>query len=207
MKKVYVSPSNQTRNVYAWGDTNEAAQCEKIAASCRAALEAAGIAVQVATREMDMAARCKASDAFGADIHLPIHTNAFNGSVMGTRLFCSRLDGAGAKAAQAVLDALAPITPGTSENIKADPTLYEVRKPKAPTVYVEAEFHDAPEGARWITEHTDDIGRAIADGLCAYFGIDRPLYRVQVGAFREKKNAEALRDALKAAGYSAFITG
>ena len=38
--------------------------------------------------------------------------------------------------------------------------------PNAPSVYCECEFHDAAEGAKWIVEHTTDIGEAIAKGLC-----------------------------------------
>ena len=39
MAKVYLSPSNQTDNRYAYGNTTEAVQCGKIADACRIALE------------------------------------------------------------------------------------------------------------------------------------------------------------------------
>ena len=39
MPKVYLSPSNQTDNSYAYGNTNEAIQCGKIAQACKNALE------------------------------------------------------------------------------------------------------------------------------------------------------------------------
>ncbi len=32
-KRIYLSPSNQNRNTYATGGTNEMAQCDKIAAA------------------------------------------------------------------------------------------------------------------------------------------------------------------------------
>lgn len=211
MKKVYLSPSNQDGNAYAYGGTNEAVQCEKIAAACEKALQAAGVEVMMGAREKTMQVRCRESDSFGADIHVPIHTNAFNGSVNGTRLFCYSVQGEGYKASQAIFDALAPITPGTSENIQANPSLYEVRTPKAPTVYVEAEFHDVPETAKWIVENTGAIGQAIAKGICGYLGVEpapvtERLYRVQVGAYREKANAQKMLQALKAAGFDGFIT-
>ena len=118
-----------------------------------------------------MTNRCRASDAFGADLHVPIHTNAYNGKVGGTRVFCYNKAGEGYKAAMAVFNALAPITPGTSESISVNANLFEVRVPAAPTVYVECDFHDVPKIAKWIIANTNTIGEAIARGICNYFGV------------------------------------
>ena len=202
MAKVYLSPSNQTDNCYAYGNTNEAVQCGKIADSCRIALERSGVTVQVGHMP-SMQDKCKESNAFGADLHVPIHTNAFNGTVTGTRMFCLNSSGEGMKACEAIFAWLAPITPGTSENIQVDASLYEVRVPSAPTAYVECEFHDNATTAKWIVEHTIDIGEAIARGICDYFGVtykekEQPesaastdkLYRVQEGAFANRPIAE-----------------
>ena len=79
-KKVYLSPSNQDANTYAYGNTTEAVQCGKIATACKAALERNDVQVMLGQYDT-MANRCAASDKFGADLHVPIHTNAFNGSV------------------------------------------------------------------------------------------------------------------------------
>lgn len=221
MSKVYLSPSNQTDNRYAYGNTTEAEQCGKIAESCRAALVRSGITVQLGHMP-SMQEKVKASNAFGADLHVPIHTNAFNGTVTGTRMFCFSSGGEGMKACKAIFAQLAPITPGTSENIRVDASLYEVRVPSAPTAYIECEFHDNAEAAKWIVEHTEDIGEAIARGICDYFGVtfkapEQPkpaepetpttdkLYRVQVGAFANRDNAEKMLQRLKAAGFDGFI--
>lgn len=92
----------------------------------------------------------------------------------------------------------------------------------APTAYIECEFHDVPSVAKWICEHTVEIGEAIAHGICNYFGVTyktakpapaptpKPvtsdkLYRVQVGAYRVKANAEAMLAKLKAAGFDGYI--
>ena len=217
MAKVYLSPSNQTDNCYAYGNTNEAVQCGKIADSCRIALERSGVTVQVGHMP-SMQDKCKESNAFGADLHVPIHTNAFDGTVTGTRMFCLNSSGEGMKACEAIFAWLAPITPGTSENIQVDASLYEVRVPSAPTAYVECEFHDNATTAKWIVEHTVDIGEAIARGICDYFGVtykekEQPkpaattdkLYRVQVGAFAVRANAERMLAKLKAAGFEGYI--
>lgn len=214
MPKVYLSPSNQTDNRYAYGNTTEDVQCGKIAEACRAALVRSGVEVMVGQYDT-MGNRCAASDRFGADLHVPIHTNAYNGKTSGTRIFCYSMDGAGYKACKAVFDVLAPYTPGTSENIKANPSLYEVKNPKAPTVYIEVDFHDVPDVAKWIIENTNGIGEKIAEGLCNALGVAyaKPeaeestdtIYRVQVGAFKVRKNAEIMLESLKLAGFDGYI--
>ena len=220
-KKIYISPSDQTENRYAWGNTNEHAQCQRIAEAEAAALRRSGVEVKLAAFGTTMAQRCAESDAWGADIHSCVHTNAFNGKVMGTRMFCFAIPGKGYDACKAVFAELAPLSPGTSENIQKA-SYYEVRVPNAPSVYCECEFHDTAEGARWIVEHTTDIGEAIAKGLCKYLGVKyvpakqespKPagpaqsdtLYRVQVGAFAVRANAEKMLDRLKKAGFTGFI--
>lgn len=218
MAKVFLSPSNQYDNRYAYGDTTEGVQCGKIAEACKAALERSGVTVKLMHDE-SMQEKCAASNAFGADLHVPIHTNAFNGTVSGTRMFYYAEGGEGQKACKAIFNRLAPVTPGTSENIRVDASLYEVRVPSAPTAYIECEFHDNAEAAKWIVEHTEDIGEAIARGICDYFGVtfkapEQPkpaeptgdkLYRVQVGAFAVRENAEKMLQRLKDAGFEGFI--
>ena len=73
-----------------------------------------------------------------------------------------------------------------------------------------------------IVEHTTEIGEAIAKGLCKYLGVafvpakqetPKPaepaqsdtLYRVQVGAFAVRANAEKMLQRLKDAGFDGFI--
>lgn len=218
MYKVFLSPSNQYDNVYAYGNTTEGVQCGKIADACKIALERSGVDVMLMHDE-DMQTKCAESNKFDADLHVPIHTNAFNGSVMGTRMFCYNT-GKGMAACKAIFARVAPMSPGTSENIQVNPKLYEVRVPKAPTAYLECEFHDTVEGARWLVENTTAIGEAIAHGICDYFGMtfkepEQPkpakpvttdtLYRVQVGAFAVRENAEKMLARLKAAGFDGFI--
>lgn len=222
-KKVYISPSDQTENRYAWGNTNEHVQCQKIAEAEAAALRRSGVEVKLAAFGTTMAQRCAESDAWRADIHNCVHTNACNGKVMGTRLFCFAVPGKGYDACKAVFAELAPLTPGTSENIQANSRLYEVRVPDAPSVYCECEFHDTAEGAKWIVGHTTEIGEVIAKGLCKYLGVafvpaqtqkpaeepkadaEQVLYRVQVGAFAVRANADRMLEKLKAAGFAGFV--
>lgn len=170
MKKVFLSPSNQYDNAYAYGNTTEGVQCGKIAEACKVALERNNIEVMLMHDE-SMQEKCQKSNAFGADLHVCIHTNAFNGSVTGTRMFYYADGGEGHKACKAIFAQLAPVTPGDSENIRVDSSLYEVKVPSAPTAYCECEFHDNPATAKWIIENTTLIGESIAKGICNYFGV------------------------------------
>lgn len=171
MARFYLSPSDQKANVYAGNNTNEAAVCGAIAHYCKAALERNSHEVMIG-HYMTMADKCLNSDLFNADAHVPIHTNAFNGEVMGTRIFSYDLEGKGYQMAKKVFEVLAPFSPGTSENIKAAPQLYEVKTPSAPTIYIEVEFHDNEKGARWLVANVKEIGEKIAEGLCS--AVDSP---------------------------------
>lgn len=206
--KVYLSPSDQTSNRYAYGDTNEATQCRLIADAAQRALERCGIDV-LRGDSLSMQGRVSQSNAWGADLHVPIHTNAFNGTVSGTRLFCYRKGGEGDEACKSILTRLAPITPGDSDNVTAYPDLYEVKFATAPTAYCECEFHDVPSVAEWIIKHVEDIGEMIAAGICDHFAIEyepeSTLYCVQVGAFAERANAEKRLQAVKVDYPDAFI--
>ena len=169
-KKIYLSPSDQTSNKYAYGNTNEAVVCRKIADATEAALKRCGFNVKN-NKTSSMAARVAESDKWGADLHLPIHTNAFNKKVTGTRLFCWDKTGEGYKACRAIFNKLAPLTPGTSESISVNTSLYEIRNPSAPTAYVEVDFHDVADVAKWLIENVEAIGEAICQGVCDYFGV------------------------------------
>lgn len=181
-KRVYLSPSDQRQNTYAVGGTTEAIQCGRIAEACKAALERSGVEVMLGQYDT-MQNRVAASNRFKADLHVPIHSNACNGKASGTHLFCYSntkdakgnyiidKNSAGYKACKAVMDVLGPLTPGAPDVIRAYPSLYEVKYPAAPTVYIETDFHDVPHIAQWIIDNTTLIGETIAKGLCAALGV------------------------------------
>ena len=168
--KVFISPSDQTANTYAGGGTTEAIQCGKIGIATKAALERCGFEVML-LQYATMAEKCAASDAFGAELHMPIHSNGFNKKVTGTRIFYGVDGSEGHRAAKAILATLGPVTPGSPDMVQAYPALYEIRVPKAPTAYIEADFHDVQAVADWIVDHTKDIAEAICEGVCDYFGV------------------------------------
>lgn len=213
-KKIFLSPSNQDGNKYAYGNTTEDVQCGRIAVALKAALERCGFSVKMEQYD-SMQNRVAHSNNWGADMHIAIHTNAFDGKTGGTRVFYFTDNGYGNVASKAVYDELKALTPGKSDNISAYPGLYELKATIATAVYVEAEFHDVPEYAKWIIDHPTEIAEAICKGVCNYYKVtyipketkteSNKLYRLQVGSFAVKANAEAYLKKIKAAGFDAFI--
>ena len=170
MPKVFLSPSNQFANSYAYGNTNEGKQMGIVANLLKKALERNKIQVML-MHDQSMSEKVKTANNWGADLYIPIHSNACNGSVSGTRMFCWAIPGSGYDACLAIYRYLAPLTPGDSESIKVDKTLYEIKYPYAPVAYIETDFHDVPSVAKWIIEHTADIAEAICKGICSYFSM------------------------------------
>lgn len=208
-RKIYLSPSDQIANRYAYGNTTEAIQCQKISDACETALKRCGFKVKN-SKTPEISKRVLESNSWVPDLHVCIHTNAHNGRTTGTRIYCYNSSGKGFKAAKDIYSVLAPLTPGTSENVKTNPGLYEIKKTKSQCVYIEVDFHDVPAIAEWIISHTEEIGEAIAEGICKHFGVkymtsSRTLYRVQVGAYSNKFNADSVLIKLKKAGFDGHI--
>ena len=162
--KIYLSPSSQWGNTYSYGKHNEAEICGIIAEHAAVALKRNGYEVKVGDNvKWGMAERTKESNAWGADYHVPIHTNAGGGE--GTVVFASSKN-LGNKYVKAVYNALADLTPTKDRNVRAYDGLYEVVYPKAVTIYTETDFHDNAKIAKWIVDNTVNIGEAIAKGFC-----------------------------------------
>lgn len=81
--RIYLSPSNQYTNYYAVGDTTEMEQCDLIAQKTAEKLKKLGFTVMVGQSGATLKSRCDESNAFHADMHIPIHTNALNGEYTG----------------------------------------------------------------------------------------------------------------------------
>lgn len=170
MPKVFLSPSNQFENRYAYGGSNEGKQMGIVANLVKVALQRCGFEVML-MHDQTMAEKVRTANNWGADLYIPIHSNACNGKVSGTRMFCWSIPGAGYDACLAIYRYLAPLTPGESESIRVADDLYEVKWPYAPVAYIETDFHDVPSVAKWLTEHTAEIAEAICKGVCSYFKV------------------------------------
>ena len=219
-KKIYLSPSNQDGNLYAYGNTNECDQCNRMADAAKVALERCGFTVKKAPKGQEMATSIAESNAWGADLHIPIHTNAGGGA--GTVVFVYEQSEENLKPARAIYQEVQAVTPGqTLYGVRTLSQLAELNSTNAIAVYLEVDFHDNREIAKWLIENPKTVGEAIAKGVCDAYGVKYTppqtdptpvpgksdvFYRVQVGAYNDKKNAEAFLKQVQAAGFTnAFI--
>lgn len=231
MPNIFLSPEDRASNAYAtealWNGrtTNEKEQMGRCADYLEIALKRCGCEV-INAQYGNMYDRVKASNAWPADLHIALHTNGFNGKVAGTRVHCYPSEGS-RKIGRLIQDLIAPMSPGTSERLVEDTRLYELRAPTMPAVLPEFGFHDNPEEAQWLIDNMEAIAEKTCQSICAFFEIpyvapdnqvdiepepvpDVPesdtVYRVQVGAFKVKENADAYLAKVREIFPEAYIT-
>ncbi len=146
----------------------------------------------------------------GADFFASIHRNAVPTPNTASGIETLVYDDNGIKARMArninsELSKLGFINRGVIER----PNLVVLKRTRIPAVLVEAGFIDNERDNALFDEKFEEIAQAIADGILETIGVqceqNPKLYRVQVGAFRRRENADALLNELKAKGYPAFI--
>ena len=101
--------------------------------------------------------------------------------------------------------------------IKSRTDLAVLRRTKMPAILCECGFMDNLEEAKLMLDENYQwkVAESIGKGICNYLGVKyvpKPapaptgtLYKVQVGAFREKANADKLANELKRKGYNTYI--
>ncbi len=87
--------------------------------------------------------------------------------------------------------------------------LVVLRRTEAPAVLVETGFINNKEDNALFDEKFDEIAAGIADGILTTLDMNppdtRPLYRVQVGAYKNRANANAQLQQLQQEGFPAFL--
>ena len=193
-----------------------------IALSCRDELTRHGVEVlmdRTTDVELTMTETVNACNAYAPDLALDIHNNAGDGD--GAEVFYTIHGGTGKTLAVNILDEIVKIgqnSRGAKTRKGSDGSDYYgfIRRTTPPAVIVECAFLDHKTDVQIIDTKAEQIamGVAIAKGVLKTLGIawKEPVvstdkwYRVQVGAFKNKANAENLLKKLKAEGYAdAFI--
>lgn len=179
MKRIYVSPSTQERNIGVGPFGTEEEEMNRIADQLVPLLIKDGrFVVGRNLPVMDVAQIAFDSNNFKADLHLPIHSNAGGGE--GTEVFAYGPGTESEKFAKALYNQIAPLSPGKDRGVKFNKALYEVGdKVNATSALIELDFHDDVEGAAWIASNHQSIANALYKGICDYFGYD---YRALVVA-------------------------
>ena len=168
--RVYLSPSNQPENTYNGVNTNERDNCRAIANKLKSSLERQGIEVKIGLKGSDNVSE---SNSFNADLHLPIHTNAFNKKARGASVLVHSMAAGNLKYANPILNNLKKIVlkQDTGRGISVRSDLKELYGTKMVAIYIEVDFHDVPEVARWLTTEHEKIAEAITKGVCEGAGI------------------------------------
>lgn len=175
MPILYLSPSTQEENLYVNGGT-EAQWMNRLADAMELYLSAAGIRVVRNTPDMSAVSSIRASNAGNYDLHLALHSNAAPegsyGQVRGVLVFYYPGSVKGREAAQLIADNLKTVYP-LPDKVRTESTtsIGEVRRVRAPAVFLELGYHDNPDDASWVKQNLDAIARSIVLALTEYFGL------------------------------------
>lgn len=209
---IFLSPSNQTANVGAYSNTNECEQCERIAKYAYDYLiKNYDCNVEIAASADNMNKRCEEAKAFGANLYLAIHTNAFNETVRGTETYYHSGDTEGKKFAAALLDKVSALTECKRRTIAND-SLIELNTPTCTRAYIEVDFHSNPERAAWIVENAQKIGETIAECIVEQYNLPKRVdtelvYIIEaVSGELTPTEAEKVKSELEAMGFKTTLT-
>ena len=175
MPILYLSPSTQEENLYVNGGTEEQ-WMNRLADAMEPYLSAAGIRVVRNTPDMSAVSSIRASNAGNYDLHLALHSNAAPegsyGQVRGVLVFYYPGSVKGREAAQLIADNLKTVYP-LPDKVRTESTtsIGEVRRVRAPAVFLELGYHDNPDDASWVKQNLDAIARSIVLALTEYFGL------------------------------------
>ena len=175
MPKIYLSPSTQENNLYVNGGTEEE-WMNRLADAMVPYLISSGIQFTRNTPDMTAASSIAASNAGQYDLHLALHSNAAPdgqyGQIRGIIVFYYPTSVKGRRAAVIMADNLKTIYP-LPNNVRAESTtsIGEVRRVRAPSVFLELGYHDNPDDAAWIKNNLEPVARNLVLSLTEYFGI------------------------------------
>lgn len=232
--KIYLSPSNQIANRYSIGGTNEKVEMEEVAKRIKTILDAEYVCetfiampcLSISRSDRPMDAKNK-----GCSVYLAIHSNAGSGAnASGAEAFYHPKSELGKLLATKIVEELGAICPVKST--RKTPLLSgmvpffgkgfaEIREPHSlgmVAVLAETNFHDNSDMAEWIINNKTKIAQSYVNAIIKTFGISEKktsylalsgtttrYYRVQLGAYSKKENAEAIQKKLRAAGFNAII--
>ena len=175
MPIIYLSPSTQENNYYVTGGTEEQ-WMNRLADAMEPYLTASGIRYVRNTPEMTAASSIRASNSGNYDLHVALHSNAAPegqyGSARGIIVFYYPGSSNGQRAALIMADNLKNIYPlPNSVRAEASTAIGEVRRVRAPSVFLEIGYHDNPDDATWVTNNLDPIAQNLVLSLTEYFGL------------------------------------
>ena len=189
-----------------------------IALACRDVLARHGIEVRMSRTKDEndtLSEEIKECNAFGPDLAVDIHNNAGGGD--GAEAYYHHGGGRSKVLAENILSEIVKVGQNSRgakirKNSSGKDYYGFIREISAPAVIVECAFVDNASDLKILASEGDkkSMGEAIAKGILKTLGVKfqdekSTLYRVQVGAYLLKANAEAMQKKIKAVGFDAFI--
>ena len=174
VKLIYLSPSNHGKNQNRCLKEGcyEDKHTRPIAEVCARHLRNSGFEVIVGKTSQNMAARCKEADSKGAELYVPVHTNAAAESARYLLFMFYNDNEDYRKLFNAVSPYLEKVYPGNKKAVfQKRATLYEVNRPRAKTIYCELGFHTNDTDVKDFIHDPEKVGKALAEGICNYFGV------------------------------------
>ncbi len=211
MPKVFLSAGHGGSDPGAVGNSlKEKSINLNVLLGCKSELEKYGIKV-ICSRTKDeddpVNQEVKEANESGADIAISFHTNAGGGDGFEAYYYDSSKEG---KKIATLLEAKVKELGQNSRGLKSGNHLRFVKATKMPSVLVESFFIDNKKDKLIGDTETEQkaLGVAYAKGILEYYGISYKsdkVYRVQVGVYKDKSNAEVMKRKLESAGFEAII--
>ena len=188
-----------------------------IALACRDELVKHGVSVKM-SREKDendpIGDEVKECNAYAPDLAVDIHNNAGGGD--GGEVFYSHLGGKGKTLAENILAEIVKVgqnSRGIKTRVNSQGKDYYafIRNTTCPAVITECCFLDNASDLKILATESQrkEMGIAIAKGILKTLGVayqsEKSYWKVQVGAYLYRENAEAMQKKIKAGGFDAFI--
>jgi N-acetylmuramoyl-L-alanine amidase len=189
-----------------------------IALACKDMLERHGVQVKMSRTKDEndtLSEDIRECNAFTPDLAIDIHCNAGGGD--GAEVFYHYGGGKSKTLAENILGEIVKVGQNSRgakirKNSNGKDYYGFIRETSCPAVIVECAFVDNASDLKILATESQrkSMGEAIAKGVLKSLGIElqvekSTLYRVQVGAYMVRSNAEAMHKKLKAIGFDAFI--
>lgn len=178
---VYISPSNQFRNIGVdeVGYTNEMDEMNDLSKYIIERLEEYNVKVYRNNPSQKIKDWVKESNEYKVDLHLAIHSNASDShEEYGTETWIHTDSSKTLSLANAIQEGLVSIYPNKdrkdyNRGVRyASGALGEVNEENLSFgILVEVAHHDDKEDAKWIMEHKKEIGYNIADSILRYYQV------------------------------------
>ena len=212
MKKIYINPGHSDRDPGAVGYETERVLNVKVSDYMNAYLLANYVCETRMTPGSvgNLYSICKDANDWGADLFVSNHFNAAGGDGYEALVYSEKR-----RALGEIFEKHVKAIGQNSRGVKIRTGLVVLRDTNMPAVLNEGAFVDNLKDIQdWNEDHElKKMGEAYAKAVAEALGLEEKkvepttdkIYRVQVGAYSIKANAEAMLAKLKADGYEGFI--